>query len=215
MQLRTRVKICGITRSEDVLAATAAGADAIGFVFYPKSSRLVSVEQAQQLRRMVPPFVSVVVLFVNATAEQVNNVLEMVQPDLLQFHGDETPEFCAHFGHRYLRAFRIGGLGLDTPQAILAECKRYPDATGWLFDSYSPGYGGSGLTFDSALLDDVRNYASSPPVIVAGGVKAETVGETIRTLQPYGLDISSGVEISGGIKSAEKIQVFMQAVREA
>jgi len=215
LQSRTRVKICGLTRPEDVRAACAAGADAIGLVFYPKSSRLVSLEQARVLREAVPAMVSVVALFVNAQAEEVQQVLDHVRPDVLQFHGDEPPEYCASFGHRYLKAFRLGGPGLGEPQAVLQACRRYPHATAWLFDSYSPGYGGSGLSFDSALLQAVRQAPDSRPVILAGGLTPHTVAQSVRELRPYALDVSSGVEASGGIKSAEKIQAFMGAVREA
>src|SRR3546814_729262 len=148
MQQRTRIKICGLTRPQDVDAAVLAGADAVGLVFYEPSKRSVSLEQAASLRRLVPAFVDVVALFVNASAKEVDQVIEQVQPDLLQFHGDESPEFCASFKRRHMRAFRLGGRGLDTPAGVLAACRQYPTASAWLFDSYSAGYGGSGLTFE-------------------------------------------------------------------
>ncbi|TFL11315.1 phosphoribosylanthranilate isomerase [Pusillimonas caeni] len=213
--LRTRVKICGITRVQDVEAACEAGADAIGLVFYPKSSRLVSLEQARSLRCAVPAFVSVTALFVNVPEAQVRQVLEQVRPDVLQFHGDETPEYCAGFGHAYMKAFRVGGPGLEDPQSVLEACRRYPHAAAWLFDSYSPGYGGSGLTFDIALLDEVRHAPDSRPLVLAGGLSPLNVAEAVKTVRPYALDVSSGVEESGGIKSAEKMQAFMQEVCRA
>lgn len=213
--LRTRVKICGITRIQDVQAACDAGADAIGLVFYPKSSRLVSVEQARRLREAVPAFVSVVTLFVNAEPQEVEQVIQQVRPDVLQFHGDETPEYCASFGRRYMKAFRVGGPGLDNPQAILESCRRYPQAAAWLFDSYSPGYGGSGLTFDIGLLQKVREAADSRPLVLAGGLNPANVAGAVQMVRPYALDVSSGVEDSGGIKSAEKVHAFMRSVYQA
>jgi len=212
---RTRIKICGLTRPQDVQAACAAGADAIGFVFYPKSSRLVSLEQAAQLRAGVPALVSVVVLFVNASESEVREVQQRVQPELLQFHGDESPEYCASFGQRYVKAFRVGGPGLDTQQAVLQACRRYPDAAAWLFDRYRDGYGRRGLSFDPALLGAVAQAADARPVILAGGLKPDTVAGAIRTLHPYAVDVSSGVEVSGGIKSEAGIQAFVQSVRAA
>lgn len=213
--LRTRVKVCGLTRLQDVESACKAGVDAIGLVFYPKSSRLVSLQQACALRQAVPAFVSVAVLFVNAPKEQVRQVIEQVQPDMLQFHGDETPEYCDSFGHRYMKAFRVGGPGLDNPEAVLAACRRYPQAAAWLFDSYSPGYGGSGLTFDVSLLSGVQQAPDSRPLVLAGGLKPSNVADAIKAVRPYALDVSSGVEESGGIKAREKIMAFMQSVYRA
>ena len=210
--LRTRVKICGITRIQDVQAACDAGVDAIGLVFYPKSSRVVSLEQARSLRKAVPAFVSVTALFVNVPAEQVRQVLEQVRPDVLQFHGDETPEYCTSFDHPYMKAFRVGGPGLEEPHSVLQACRRHAHAAAWLFDSYSPGYGGSGLTFDIGLLDEVRRARDSRPMVLAGGLNPQNVGDAIRAVRPYALDVSSGVEESGGIKSPEKIRAFMQSV---
>src|SRR5690606_5485093 len=213
--LRTRVKICGITRVQDAVAACESGADAVGLVFYPKSSRLVSVEQARSLRQAVPAFVSVAVLFVNAPEAQVRQVLEDVRPDILQLHGDESPEYCASLGPPYLKAFRVGGPGLDRPEAVLESCRPYSGAAAWLFDSYSPGYGGSGLTFDVALLDAVRQAPDSRPLVLAGGLNPENVGQAVHNVRPFALDVSSGVEDSGGIKSRDKIHAFMQAVYQA
>ncbi|MDS1141772.1 phosphoribosylanthranilate isomerase [Pusillimonas sp. SM2304] len=212
---RIRVKICGLTRPQDVDAAVNAGADAVGLVFYGPSKRAVSLEQAIALRKAVPAFVDVVALFVNAAEDQVQEVIDQVQPDLLQFHGDETPAYCESFNRRYFRAFRVGGPGLDTPEQVLAACRKYASASAWLFDSYSTGYGGSGLPFDPALLRDVRQAADSRPLVLAGGLKADTVAQSVRALQPYAVDVSSGVEEAPGIKSAQKIAAFMKAVASA
>lgn len=213
--LRTRVKICGLTRLEDIDAAVQAGTDAIGFVFYGASKRCVDIQQARLLRQSVPAFISVTALFVNASEADVRAVIDQVQPDLLQFHGDETPEYCERFGRRYLRAFRVGGPGLDTPSSVLDACRPYASASAWLFDSYSAGYGGSGLAFDSGLLRDVRAASDSRPMVLAGGLKPESLGQLIRQVRPYAVDVSSGVETAPGIKSAEKIGTFMQALRAA
>jgi len=213
--LRTRVKICGITRISDLQAAADAGADALGLVFYPRSSRLVTVEQARELRRAAPAFVSVTALFVNADRAFVQQVLTDVRPDVLQFHGDETPEYCSSFDHPYMKAFRVGGPGLEDATSVLSACNLYSGAAAWLFDSFSPGYGGSGLTFDTALLDEVRASSSARPLVLAGGLRPENVAEALQEVRPYGIDVSSGVEESGGIKSPEKITAFMKAVYRA
>ncbi len=210
---RTRVKICGLTRLQDVDAAVRAGADAIGLVFYPGSKRAVSLAQGRELRRAVPALVSVVALLVNPSQQEVRAVLEQVEPDMLQFHGDETPAFCAGFGHRYMRAFRVGAAGLDTPDGVLTDCRRYDSASAWLFDSYSEGYGGSGRVLDVSLLEGVRKASDSRPLVLAGGLRPETVGASIAQIHPYAVDVSSGVEAGPGIKSAEKIKAFMQAIR--
>ncbi len=212
---RTRVKICGLTRADDVTAAVGAGADAIGLVFYPDSARFVSLEQAQGLRAIVPAFVDVVALFVNATREEVQAVIDRVKPDLLQFHGDESPSFCASFHHRYLRAFRLGAPHLNSPEQVFRTCHQFGDAAGWLFDSYSPGYGGSGRALDPALLQTVMQSPDSCPIILAGGMTPASVAISIQSLRPYAVDVSSGVESSPGIKSSEKIEAFMHAVDEA
>ncbi|MYN12014.1 phosphoribosylanthranilate isomerase [Pusillimonas sp. TS35] len=210
--MRTRVKICGITRQEDLHAAVDAGADAIGLVFYPGSKRAVTLAQARALREAAPAFVDVVALFVNATPADVRAVIDDVAPDLLQFHGDETPAYCDSFGRRYMRAFRVGAPGLETAPRVLAACQQFNHAAAWLFDSYSASYGGSGLALDVALLDAVRAAADSRPLVLAGGLKAETVRQSITAVRPYAVDVSSGVEVSPGIKSPEMIAAFMRAV---
>lgn len=215
LQYRTRVKVCGLTRIDDVDATVRAGADAIGLVFYPKSSRYVSPEQALELRRAVPAFVDVVALFVNATRQEVQHVIDVVQPDILQFHGDESPEECAQFGRRFMRAFRVGAPGLETADQVTQACSAFSQASAWLFDSYSAGYGGSGRSFDFALLDTVRSRADSRPVVVAGGLNPHTVAEAMAQIKPYAVDVSSGVEAAPGIKSAERVAQFISTVSDA
>ena len=210
---RTRVKVCGITRTEDIDAAVQAGADAVGFVFYAESKRCVTVQQARQLRQAVPAFVSVVALFVNEHPALVRQVQQQVQPDLLQFHGDESPPYCASFGHRYIRAFRVGGPAMESAVQVAQACRPYDHASAWLFDTHSAGYGGSGLSFDVTLLDQVQSLPQRPPIVLAGGLKAETVGQVIQTVRPFAVDVSSGVELEPGIKSPERLAAFMQAVR--
>ncbi|NYT61193.1 phosphoribosylanthranilate isomerase [Alcaligenaceae bacterium] len=210
---RTRVKICGLTRPDDVQAAVQAGVDAIGLVMYPKSSRAVSIEQARALRAAVPAFVNVVVLFVNATVQEVQDTIRLVQPDLLQFHGDESPQYCASFGHRYMRAFRVGAPGLDTAEGLLQACQAYQSASAWLFDSYSDTYGGSGLVLDSSLLRSVQAACNTQALVLAGGLNPSSVAERIAAVRPYAVDVSSGVEVSPGVKSSQKIAQFMAAVR--
>ncbi|CAB3900278.1 N-(5'-phosphoribosyl)anthranilate isomerase [Achromobacter denitrificans] len=213
--MRTRIKICGLTREQDIDAAVAAGVDAIGFVFYAKSKRCLTPLRAAQLRRAVPAFVDVVALFVNPAEDEVRAVLDQVGPELLQFHGDETPQDCARYGHRFLRAFRAGAPGLDTAEDLASACRAYGEAAGWLFDSYSAGYGGSGHGFDYALLDEVKGDPVSRPLILSGGLNAENVGQAVQTLRPWGVDVSSGVEVEQGIKSSDRISFFVAAVQAA
>ncbi|MBD9433286.1 phosphoribosylanthranilate isomerase [Achromobacter sp. ACM03] len=213
--MRTRIKICGLTREQDIDAAVAAGVDAIGFVFYPKSKRCLTPTRAAQLRRMVPAFVDVVALFVNAQEAEVQAVLDQVKPELLQFHGDETPQDCAHYGHRFLRAFRAGAPGLDTAENLASTCRAYGEAAGWLFDSYSAGYGGSGHGFDYELLDEVRADPVSRPLILSGGLNAENVGQAVELVRPWAVDVSSGVELEQGIKSSDRISFFVAAAQAA
>ncbi len=212
---RVRVKVCGLTRPQDVQAAVQSGSDAIGLVFYPASRRAVSIEQAIALRTLVPAFVSVVALFVNASEAEVREVIERVQPDLLQFHGDESAQYCESFGHRYIRAFRVGGPGMENAAQVLAVCRQYMSASAWLFDSHSAGFGGSGLALEQTLLDDVLKAEDGRPVVLAGGLRADTVAQSIRVVKPYAVDVSSGVESAAGIKSAEKIAVFIRAVHDS
>lgn len=209
--MRTRVKMCGFTRIADIHAATQAGADALGFVFYPKSKRYVMPNKAAQLRAAVPAFVQTVALFVNASPALVRQVIQQVKPDLLQFHGDESVAYCESFQHPYIRAFRLGAPGLDTPERVLQQCRLYKNAQGWLFDSFSPAYGGSGLSFDPYLLSAVQQLRQrhEPPIILAGGITAQNLKEQLSQYQPYAVDISSAIEDAPGLKNSEKIQRFM------
>lgn len=203
---RTRVKICGITREEDLAAAVAAGADAIGFVFYPPSPRYLPVERAIVLARSVPPFVMRVGLFVNAEASWVRETLARVPLDLLQFHGDEDAHYCEQFGRAYLKAARV------RPEIDLLEFARaFPTAQGLLLDAWSAAYGGAGQTFDWSLIPEILPL----PIILSGGLDAGNVGEAIRRIGPWAVDVSSGVEQKKGIKDAAKIAAFMAAVRMA
>jgi len=213
--MRTRIKICGLTREQDIDAAVSAGVDAIGFVFYAKSRRCLTPTRAAQLRRAVPAFVDVVALFVNPDPADVQAVLDQVGPELLQFHGDETPQDCARYGHRFLRAFRAGAPGLDTAEGLATHCRAYGEAAGWLFDSYSAGYGGSGHGFDYALLDDLRADPVSRPLILSGGLNGDNVGQAIELVRPWGVDVSSGVEVEQGIKSSDRISFFVDAAHAA
>ena len=209
---RIRTKLCGLTRPQDIDAAVHSGADAIGLVFYPPSKRAVSVEQAVVLRRRIPAFVSAVALFVNPQPSDVQHVLDYVRPDLLQFHGDESPEFCASFNRPYMKAFRVGGQGLATPEAVLAQARLYQEAGAWLFDAYSVGYGGSGLTFDPRLLSAVFSATDTPPVVIAGGLTPETVAGAVRDIRPFAVDVSSGIEDSPGVKNYARMLAFVDQV---
>jgi len=211
--MRTRIKICGLTRDEDLLAAVAAGADAIGLVCYEGSKRYVSVERAAQLRRLVPAFVSVVALFVNAKPQVVRSVIDQVDPDLLQFHGDESVQECEQYRRPYLRALRVGAPGLDTPAGLADACAQYGSAAACLFDRDTPGYGGSGQLFDHALLTDLP--VDSRRIILAGGLNVANVEASVLGLRPWAVDVSSGVETAPGIKSADKIRAFIEAVGRA
>lgn len=213
--MRTRIKICGITRAEDLACAVQEGADAIGMVFYQKSPRFLALEQARSLRLQVPPFVDVVALFVNPDPSWVREVQAQVQPDLLQFHGDEKPEFCEAFDARFLKALRVGAPSLDTPAGLLNECRRFGSASGWLFDSFTPEYGGSGKTFDYRLLADVMQHPEARPLILSGGLGGPDMADKLRQVRPFAVDVSSGVEERPGIKSADKIRAFVQAVRSS
>ncbi len=203
--MRTRVKICGITRIEDALAAARAGADAIGLVFYPPSPRYVSVQRAREICHALPPFVSAVGLFVDAERAQITAVLDQVPLSGLQFHGDENAEACQGFGRPYLKAIAMRP-GVDAR----AQLANYPDAAGFLFDAWQPATrGGGGLGFDWSLLPT----ACGAPLILAGGLSIDNVQAAVEQVRPYAVDVSSGVEAAKGIKSAEKIQAFMRGVK--
>jgi phosphoribosylanthranilate isomerase len=202
-----RSKICGITRIEDALAAVEAGADAIGFVFYPKSPRAVTVEQAQAIIAQLPPFVSTVGLFVNAEREALKALLNEVPLDLIQFHGDETPEQCEGYHRPYIKALRV-----QAGDDIAASCALYVNASGILLDTYVAGVpGGTGETFDWALIPKHL----SKPIILAGGLTSANVSQAIAQVRPYAVDVSGGVEKTRGIKDHDKIRAFMSAVHGA
>ena len=203
--VRTRVKICGITRTADAAAAAQAGADAIGLVFYPPSPRFLSIERAREIRDALPPFVQAVALFVNADAALVAQVIGQVHPAMLQFHGDERPEFCAQFGLPYVKACRV------KPGVHALEYLRpFSGAAAWLFDSHVPEYGGVGEAFDWSLVP-----ATDKPLILSGGLSPANVAHAIRRVRPWGVDVSSGVELAKGIKDAAKIAAFIAEVRNA
>ena len=204
--MRTRIKICGITRVQDARAAAECGADAIGLVFYPPSPRYLSTERAVELRDALPPFVQTVALFVNPDAAQVAQVLQRVRPGLLQFHGEETPDFCGQFGVPFVKACRMkpGGDALE-------YLRPFSRAAAWLFDSHVPEYGGVGEGFDLSLMPVVKEK----PVILSGGLSPANVAEAIRRVRPWGVDVSSGVESAKGVKDAAKIAAFMAEVRDA
>lgn len=200
-----RSKICGITRVEDALAAAEAGADAIGLVFYAKSPRAVSVQQARAIIAALPPFVTSVGLFVDASRCELGEILDAVPLDLLQFHGDETPGECDHYGRPYIKALRV-----KPGDDIAAQVARYANARGVLLDTFVPGIpGGTGEAFDWSLVP----AQLSKPVILAGGLTAANVAQAIGQLRPFAVDISGGVESAKGIKDAAKIHAFMEAVR--
>ena len=199
-----RSKICGITRIEDALIAAEAGADAIGLVFYAKSPRAVSIQQARDIVAALPAFVTTVGLFVNASREELSDVLAGVALDLLQFHGDETPAECECYQRPYIKALRVKP-GDDIAQLAAP----YANARGILLDTYVPGVpGGTGAAFDWSLVPS----GLPQPVILAGGLSADNVRAAIEQVRPYAVDVSGGVEADKGIKDAAKIRAFMRAV---
>ena len=214
LKQRTRIKVCGLTRVEDVAAAVAAGVDALGFVFYSPSPRAVTPAQAATLLRAVPPFVTTVGLFVNATAAEVAQVCADVPLQLLQFHGDETPADCVAAaqatGRPFIRAARVAAhsqAGMD----LLEYQAQYRAAQALLLDAFVNGYGGAGKVFDWSLIP--KNLA--PQVVLSGGLTAQNVTEAIVRVRPFAVDVSSGVEQAKGLKNPEKILQFVQAVRAA
>ena len=208
--MRTRVKICGITRSADALAAARAGADAIGLVFYPPSPRCLTLDRARQLASEVPAFVSTVALFVNPSAAEVHEVLQRVRPSMLQFHGEETPVFCAQFGVPWIKACRVKS-GVSAGVDLLEYLRPFSGAAGWLLDSHVEEYGGVGESFDWSLVPTERHH----PIILSGGLTRENVRDAVRRVRPWAVDVSSGVESAKGIKDAAKIAAFIAEVRNA
>ena len=206
MNQRTRIKICGLTREVDVDAAAQAGADAVGFVLYAKSPRHVSIERAAALAQRLPPFVTPVALFVNASDAEVDAAIAAIPSLLLQFHGDESPQHCARARRPYVRAARVTE-GFD----LLDFASRFAHAQAILLDAHVDGYGGGGKVFDWSLI----HSAVPLPVVLSGGLHAGNVIQGIHTLRPWAVDVSSGVESAKGIKDAEAMRRFCDAVREA
>ena len=205
--MRTRVKICGITRVEDAEAVVCHGADALGLVFYEKSPRCVGHEQARAIAATTSPFVSVVGLFVNADSRTVNTVLERVPLGLLQFHGSEDNDSCNSFGLPFIKSIAMRD-GID----VLSQMESYPDAAGFLLDTWQPAtHGGGGKVFDWQTVPE----HSPAPLILAGGLSPANVTEAVTATRPYAVDVSSGVESEKGIKSAEKIAAFIEGVRRS
>ena len=203
----TAVKICGITRVEDGLAAAHAGAHAIGLVFHPASPRFVGIERAREIAERMPPFITIVGLFVNPDPQTVQAVLRDVPLQLLQFHGDEPPDLCAQFGLPYIKAVRMAS-GTD----LLQYAARYRSAKALLVDAFADGlYGGSGQAFDWRTIP--RDLPL--PVVLAGGLTAGNVGEAIRTARPWAVDVSSGVEREKGIKDPDQMAAFIRGARDA
>jgi phosphoribosylanthranilate isomerase len=204
---RVRVKICGLMRVEDALAAVAHGADALGLVFHPGSPRYVTPTRAAEICAALPPFVSTVGLFVDAAPGFLRECLAAVPLALLQFHGEEPPEACRGHGRPYMKALRVRP-GLD----VGAEAARYADAAGILLDAYDPAApGGTGLAFDWRLIPATL----ARPWILAGGLTPENVGAALKRVRPYAVDVSSGVERARGVKDAARIAAFLQAVAAA
>lgn len=205
--LRTRVKICGITRVQDATAVVQSGADALGLVFYPKSPRHVTLEQAREIVSGIAPFVTVTGLFVNASADFVAEVLSSVPLGLLQFHGEETNDQCNGFGLPFIKSIPMQS-GTDLSSRVSA----YPDAAGFLLDAWQPEtHGGGGIAFDWQQVP----AGIHAPLVLAGGLTPGNVATAIRVVKPYAVDVSTGVERDKGIKSREKIEAFMREVRNS
>lgn len=205
--MKIRTKICGMTRPEDAYQAAALNVDAIGLIFYPNSKRFINIKQARAIIDVLPPFVTVVALFVNATTEEINNVLTQLPIDILQFHGDESAEFCRQFHHPYIKAIRVHNRhSIDT--AITA----YPDARALLFDAaVSHAYGGTGQTFDWQCLTEKLPVSW----ILSGGLKPENIMQAIQITNAIAVDLCSGVEAEAGIKDLVKMQELMHQIQLA
>ena len=217
MQHRTRIKICGLTSVEDVQMVAAVGADALGFVFYPPSPRYVTPENAKQLLRAIPPFVVSVGLFVNIAEADLRAVVAQAPVQLLQFHGDETPAQCASLSaavnRPFLKAFRVRS---DTTAQDLLECEAAYRAVsplfhGLLLDTFVEGYGGSGKVFDWSLIPKEL----APRVVLSGGLSVHNATGAVSQVRPFAVDISSGVELSKGVKDESKVCAFVDAIRKA
>ena len=211
---RTRIKICGLREHEHVCVAVDTGADALGFVLYAPSPRAVTLEACRALTRSVPAFVTTVALFVNPTQQEVEAALAAARIDLLQFHGVESEAFCSSFGRPYVKALPVGE-SFDLLQSGL----QYASASAILLDTPSAGHGGSGKTFNWQLINPVntpsRGNVRAPRVVLSGGLTAANVADAVNAVHPFAVDVSSGVEISRGVKSTELIEQFCRAVRHA
>jgi phosphoribosylanthranilate isomerase len=205
--MRTRVKICGITREQDASSAVEHGADALGFVFYEASPRCISVERAAAIVHGLPPFVTTVALFVDATADLIHRVVGEVGVDLLQFHGQESPEDCASHQRPWIRA-----IAMRPDIDLLAVQSRFAAGRGLLLDAYRPGTpGGTGQTFDWKRIPG----ALAPRIVLAGGLDVSNVGRAVREVRPFAVDVSGGVEVAKGVKDPDKIKAFIEEVRRA
>ena len=203
---RTRVKICGFTHVEQAQFAAQMGVDALGLVFYPPSPRAIDSTQAQAIIRSLPPFVTIVALFVNETAERINQILKQTGADMIQFHGDESPEFCRAFARPFIKAIRVQE---DTD--IIAESKRYTGARGLLLDAWHPNsHGGTGIQFNWNQIPE----QCALPLILAGGLTPDNIQQALQTSQLDTVDISSGVEFAKGQKSPKKISIFLQQIKQ-
>ena len=204
---RTRIKMCGITRIEDVQSVCAAGTDAIGFVFYPPSPRAISIDVAAELSRNVSMFVDKTVLFVNADAGYIREVVDAVGADVIQFHGDESEAFCQQFGKRYIKALRVGDV-----VRLQNQLDEHAQASAILLDAYVAGVpGGTGQSFDWRVIPaDLKSR-----LILAGGLEPDNIVDAITSVRPYAVDVSGGIELGKGIKSASKIKAFAERVRKA
>lgn len=204
--MRTRVKMCGMTRVEDAIAAARLGADAIGLVFYEPSARFVDIELARAISGAMPPFVSRVGLFVDAPSAEVQAILEAVGLDMLQFYGEQPPEAYAAFGRPYIKAVRM-----REEVELRSYARRYQNAAALLLDSYVPEVpGGSGTSFDWGRVPADCGKA----VILAGGLTADNVQDAISQVRPFAVDVSSGIEASKGVKDVAKMRAFMQRVKQ-
>lgn len=205
--MRTRIKICGITCIEDAQFAVNCGVDALGFMFYEPSKRFIDVESARKICRALPPCVTKVGVFVNASNEQVIHTQEACGLDALQFHGEESPDWCRQFNAKTMKAFRVG-------EAKNLEALELYDVDAWLVDSYQPGErGGTGHSFQWDLLTAIKPYRK--PLFLAGGLTPDNIGEAVREVQPFGVDVSSGVESAPGEKCPDKVASFVRAVQQA
>ena len=208
--MRTRVKICGITRCEDAQLVVDAGVDAIGLVFYEKSPRFVSIEFAAEISQIIPAFVSRVALFKDAEQQMIESVLEQVEIDLIQFHGSETADYCEQFNRPYIKAIGMKGAEHDV-RFLLANVEKYQSAKALLLDGHAPGEaGGTGESFDWASI-----AAVDKPIVLAGGLTPDNVKQAIDLVHPFAVDVSSGVESSPGIKDKDKVAAFMQQIIES